>query len=64
MTNQLRELRKKKSMTQMDLAQKSGVGRTVIARFETGRTVMSTKNLAKICEVLHCKMEDVLKEAG
>ena len=64
MANQLRELRKKKHLTQFGLAQRSGVGRTVIARFETGRTVMSTRNLAKICEVLECRMEDILKEAG
>jgi DNA-binding Xre family transcriptional regulator len=46
----------------MTLAEKSNVARSVIARFETGRTVISTRNLARICQVLGCRMEDVLKE--
>ena len=62
MANKLRELRKARNLTQMTLAEKSNVARSVIARFETGQTVISTRNLARICRVLGCRMEDVLKE--
>lgn len=62
MANKLRELRKAKGMTQFALADKANVARSVIARFETGRTVMSTKNLNNICRVLGCRMDDVLGE--
>ena len=42
MANRLRELRKAKGMTQITLADRAHVARSLIARFETGRTVMST----------------------
>ena len=62
MANRLRELRKAKNLTQVDLAEKAQVPRSVIARHETGRTILSTKNLARICRVLGCRMEDVIEE--
>ena len=61
MQNRLRELRKSNGLTQVRLAEKANVNRTVIARFETGKTGLSTKNLAKIAKVLDCSMEDILK---
>lgn len=64
MANRLPELRKKRKMTQMDLAEKSGVCRSVIARFETGKQGISARNLERICKALRCKMEDVLEEAS
>ena len=62
MANRLREIRKTKHLTQVDLAERAQVPRSVIARHETGRTILSTKNLAKICRVLGCRMEDVITE--
>ena len=64
MANRLRELRKAKGMTQITLADRAHVARSVIARFETGRTVMSPKNLTSICRVLGCRMDDILEEAA
>lgn len=64
MANKLTELRKTRNLTQVQLAEKAGVCRSVIARFEAGRTELSTKNLAKICKVLRCKMEDIVEEAS
>ncbi len=61
MANRLRELRKGKGLTQACLAQKSNVSRSVIARFETGKTGLSTRNLEKIAKALACRMEDILK---
>ena len=61
MANRLRYIRRSKGLTQAKLAEQAKVNRTVIARFETGRTGMSTQNLMKIAHVLGCSMEDVLK---
>lgn len=60
MQNRLRELRKSKGLTQGLLARKSGVHRTSIARYETGRISMSTKNLVKIAEALEVPVDAVL----
>ena len=60
MENNLRQLRKSSGLTQVRLAQKAHVSRSVIARFETGRTELSTKNLTKIAKALDCSMEEIV----
>ena len=60
MENRLRKLRKDAGLTQMRLAEEARVCRSVIARFETGRTELSTKNLMKIAGVLGCSMEAIV----
>ena len=64
MENTLRRLRTVRGLTQVQLAEKAHVPRTVIARFETGRTALSTKSLTKSAGALDCSMEDVLKGGG
>ena len=59
--NNLRELRKNKGLTQFKLAQKSGVNRTIIARYETGRTGMSEKNLIRVAGALGVPVDEVMK---
>ena len=61
MDNGLRTLRKINGLTQVRLAQMANVSRSVIARSETGRTELSTKNLSKIADALDCSMEEILK---
>jgi len=61
MQNGLRELRKQNGLTQEKLAQKSGVNRTIIARYETGRNRLSEKNLIRIADALHVSVDKVLK---
>ena len=61
MDNGLRTLQKINGLTQIRLAEKAHVSRSVIARYETGRTEMSTKNLSKIADALDCSMEAILK---
>ena len=63
MENRLRRLRKVNGLTQIRLAEKANVPRSVIARFETGRTELSTKSLIKIANALDCSMEDIVKGA-
>ena len=64
MANKLPELRKRQKLTQAQLAEKAGVSRSVIARFEAGINQMSPRNLQKVCKVLHCKMDDIMKEVN
>ena len=61
MSNGLRELRKASGLTQVRLAEKANVPRSVIARFETGRTDLSTKSLMKIAHALDCSMDEIVK---
>ena len=61
MENGLRKLRKINGLTQVQLAQKASVSRSVIARYETGRTELSTKNLKRLAGSLDCSMEEILK---
>ena len=62
MTNRLPELRKKRNLTQVALAEKSGVCRSVIARYEAGITGISVRNLSKIALALRCKMSDITED--
>lgn len=60
MQNKLRELRKSKGLTQVKLAQKSGVNRTIIARYETGQKGLNQKNLIRIADALDVTVDAVL----
>ena len=60
MENKLRRLRKNSGLTQVRLAEKADVSRSVIARFETGRTELSTRNLTKLAAALGCSMEEIV----
>jgi len=57
----LREIRRAKDMTQDQLAEKSGVGRTTIVQLETGEredTTIST--LMKLAAALECEPSDLI----
>jgi len=61
MENNLRTLRKARGLTQMKLAEKSAVHRSVIARFEIGQTTMSAKSLMKVARALDVSTDDILR---
>lgn len=61
MENNLRMLRKARGLTQMKLAEKSAVHRSVIARFEIGQTTMSAKSLMKVARALDVSTDDILR---
>lgn len=49
----IKELREEKKMTQQQLAEKSGVSRSIISELETGkRTKTTTETLIKISKAL------------
>lgn len=56
----IKELREKRKMTQVELATKSGVSRTLIAGLECGSLVeTSTVTLKKLAEALECNVSDI-----
>lgn len=64
MQNRLRELRKSKGWTQAKLAEKSGVHRTCIARYETGITGMSERNLIRISGALKVPVDEIVRRTA
>ena len=60
MENGLRTLRKANGLTQMRLSQKSGVHRTIIARYETGKSGMSSRNLLRVAKALDTSVERIV----
>ena len=54
------QIRKKKGMTQEQLAEKSGVSRTIISFLESGKTATTTTaTLLKIAGALGCDVSDI-----
>ncbi len=60
--NVLKNSRIKKRLTQMELAQLTGINRTVISRFEKGRYEPSLSQLLKLIEVLDIEIESLFIE--
>lgn len=56
----IKEFRNKKGLSQVELAKKSGVSRSIISGLESGRiTTTTTSTLKKIAEALECKISDI-----
>ena len=53
---QLRELRKKRSMTQVELAERSGVPQNHISTIERGAKLPTIGTLIRLAAALHCKV--------
>ena len=57
----LREIRRAKDITQEQLAEKSGVGRTTIIQLESGERVETTLGtLVKLATALGCELSDLV----
>ena len=57
----IRVLRKAANLTQQELADQVGVGRSTVAMWETGNNMPKSKMQITLAEVLHCSVEDLLK---
>lgn len=56
----IKELRKAMGLTQVDLAEKSGVSRTIISGLESGTTtVTSTATLLKLAKALDVTIDEL-----
>lgn len=55
--DRLRMMRKEKGLTQKQLGEKIGVGRTTISEYESGKIVPRQDGLVKLAEVLHTSVD-------
>ena len=60
-SERIKELRKRKKMTQIELSEVTGISRTTLFRYEKGETKISTDNLTKLAEALDTTPEYILK---
>lgn len=60
MQYKIKEKRKERDMTQVELAEKSKVARGIIVRLESQKEfATSTSTLFKLAQALDCKIEDI-----
>lgn len=53
-------LRKNAKMSQENLAEKVGVSRQSVSKWENGETYPEMDNILKICKIFHCKINDLI----
>jgi len=58
--NRIRELRKERGLTQVELAQMLGVSQTAIYKLETGASDLDTRWMKKISQVLNVRPCELL----
>lgn len=56
----LEEVRKKKNMSQVELARAIGISQVSICKFESGEMYPSLETLAKLAVVLDCPLDDLV----
>lgn len=60
----LKEIRRQRGLTQVQLSELSGVSKISIVRYESGTVTPGGKNLMKLSTVLQCPAEELIKKAG
>lgn len=58
----LRNLRKIKKISQEKLAEKIGVTRQSVSKWECGEAYPEMDNILKLCDIFHCKINDLVHE--
>lgn len=56
----IRERRKKKKLSQLQLAQLLNVDQTAISQWETNRTRPSLENLVQLSNIFNCEIKDLI----
>ena len=59
----LKQIRKSKKISQEDLADKLGVSRQSVSKWETGENYPSMQNIVCLCDIFKCKMNDLVHES-
>jgi transcriptional regulator with XRE-family HTH domain len=57
----IKDLRKKKSISQEKLAEKTGLDRTFISLIETGKRIPTLTSICKLAKALDIKASELLK---
>ena len=55
-------LRKRRNMSQEKLAERVGVSRQSVSKWETGRGYPEMDHILKLCEIFHCKISQLIHE--
>ena len=58
----LEYLRKKKNLSQEDLAYKLGVSRQAVSKWESGAAYPETEKMITMCTILDCTLDELIKE--
>lgn len=58
----LRNLRKSKKLSQEKLAEKVGVSRQSVSKWECGESYPEMSNILILCNIFHCKINDLVHE--
>jgi transcriptional regulator with XRE-family HTH domain len=58
----IKQMREAKNMTQDELADKSGVHRVTIAKYETMDIGMTLESAKKIADALGCTIDDLIRK--
>ena len=58
----LKNIRKAKKISQEELAERLGVSRQSISKWETGENYPSMNNIMCLCDIFHCKINDIVHE--
>lgn len=58
----LYKLRKDAKMSQEKLAEEVGVSRQSVSKWENGESYPEMENILKLCEIFHCKINDLVHE--
>lgn len=58
----LKQIRKSKKISQEELAEKLGVSRQSVSKWETGENFPSMQNIMCLCDIFKCKINDLVHE--
>lgn len=61
--NNLKKLRKIKKLSQEDLAEKVGVSRQSVSKWETGDAYPEMNNILELCKIFHCRISDLVNDS-
>jgi len=59
----LKNLRKRKKLSQEKLAEKVGVSRQSVSKWETGDAYPEMNNILELCKIFHCHINDLVNDS-
>ncbi|MGM9875092.1 MAG: helix-turn-helix domain-containing protein [Bacilli bacterium] len=59
----LKKIRKLKKFSQEELAEKVGVSRQSVSKWETGDAYPEMNNILELCKIFHCKINDLVNDS-
>lgn len=62
--NSIKKLREDKGLSQIQLADKIGVGQSTVSTWETGDSLPRADKLPQLAAILGCKIDDLFGKAG